>query len=102
MVAVMRAGGLSDRVLALGLDQLLLYIAASAFEESLYEHRGLTPAELERVFRGRPRLLPAPPANRFPVLASIAEPMTGPDGEERFAFGVDAMLSGFEAMSRGA
>jgi hypothetical protein len=29
------------------------------------------------------------------------EPMTGPDGEERFAFGVDAMLSGFEAMSRG-
>ena len=26
--------------------------------------------------------------------------MTGPDGEERFAFGVDALLSGFEAMSR--
>lgn len=102
VVAVMRAGGLSDRVLALGLDQLLLYIAASAFEESLYEHRGLTPAELERYFEDVHAFYQRLPANRFPVLASIAEPMTGPDGEERFAFGVDAMLSGFEAMSRGA
>ena len=32
VVAVMRAGGLTDRVVALGLDQLLLFVSASAFE----------------------------------------------------------------------
>ncbi|HXD68183.1 MAG TPA: TetR/AcrR family transcriptional regulator C-terminal domain-containing protein [Solirubrobacteraceae bacterium] len=101
VVAVMRAGGLSDRVLALGLDQLLMYVAASAFEDSLYEHRGLTPEELDRYFEDVHAFYQRLPATRFPVLASIVEPMTGPDGEERFAFGVDAMLSGFEAMSRG-
>jgi AcrR family transcriptional regulator len=100
VVAVMRAGGLSDRVLALGLDQLLLYIAASAFEDSLYAHRGLTPEELARYFEDVHAFYQRLPADRFPVLASIAEPMTGPDGDERFAFGVDALLSGFEAMSR--
>ena len=66
VVAVMRAGGLSDRVLALGLDQLLLFIAASAFEDSLYEHRGLTPEELDALLRRRPRLLPAPPGRPLP------------------------------------
>jgi AcrR family transcriptional regulator len=100
VVAVMRSGGLSDRVLALGLDQLLLYIAASAFEDSLYEHRGLTSEELARYFEDVHAFYQRLPADRFPVLASIAEPMTGPDGEERFAFGVDALLSGFQAMSR--
>jgi hypothetical protein len=38
MVAIMRAGGLSDRVIALGLDQLILYVSASAFKQGLYEH----------------------------------------------------------------
>jgi hypothetical protein len=40
------------------------------------------------------------PADRFPVLASIAEEMTGPDDVERFEFGLTALISGFEAMSR--
>jgi len=100
VVAVMRAGGLSDRVLALGLDQLLLFIAASAFEDSLYEARGLTPEELAGYFDEVHAFYQRLPVDRFPVLASIADPMTGPDGDERFAFGLDALLSGFEAMSR--
>jgi AcrR family transcriptional regulator len=102
VVAVMRAGGLSDRVLALGLDQLLMFTAACAFEDSLYEARGLTPDELARYFEDVHAFYQRLPVDRFPVLASIAEPMTGPDGEERFVFGVDALLSGFEAMSRPA
>ncbi len=102
VVAVMRSGGLSDRVLALGLDQLMLYVAASAFEDSLYEHRGLNDEELARYFEDVHAFYQRLPTDRFPVLASIADPMTGPDGDERFAFGLDAMLAGFEAMSRGA
>ncbi len=41
------------------------------------------------------------PADRFPVLASIAADMTGPDDVERFEFGLTALIAGFEAVSRG-
>jgi AcrR family transcriptional regulator len=99
VVAVMRAGGLSDRVLALGLDQLMLFIATSAFEDSLYDSR-MTPEELARYFDEVHAFFARLPADRFPVLASIAETMSGPDDVERFEFGVDVMLCGFEAMSR--
>jgi AcrR family transcriptional regulator len=97
--AVMRAGGLSDRVLALGLDQLTLFIVASAFEDSLYEARQLPPEELAQYFEDVHSFYQRLPVDRFPVLASIADPMTGPDGDERFVFGLDALLSGFEALS---
>jgi AcrR family transcriptional regulator len=100
VVAVMRAGGLSDRVLALGLDQLMLFVSASAFEDSLFEGRGMTPEEIVRYYEEVHGFYQRLPADRFPVLASIAEEVTGPDDVERFAFGLDAMLSGFEAMSR--
>ncbi len=40
------------------------------------------------------------PAARFPVLASIAADMTGPDDVERFEFGLTALIAGFEVMSR--
>jgi AcrR family transcriptional regulator len=100
VTAVMRLGGLSDRVIALGLDQLMLYIEASAFEDSLYDARGLTPDELAQYFDDVHTFYQRLPVDRFPVLASLADPMTGPDGEERFVFGMEAMLSGFEAMSR--
>ncbi len=39
------------------------------------------------------------PADRFPVLASIADDMTGFDGEARLRFGLDALISGLEALS---
>jgi AcrR family transcriptional regulator len=97
---VMRAGGLSNRVLALGLDQILLFIAGSAFEDSLYESSGMTPDEIARYFDEVHTFYERLPADRFPVLASIAADMTGPDDVERFKFGLDAMLSGFEAMGR--
>jgi AcrR family transcriptional regulator len=100
VTAVMRAGGLSDRVIALGLDQLMLYVEASAFEDSLYDARGLTPEELAQYFDDVHTFYQRLPVDRFPVLASLADPMTGPDGDERFTFGMEAMLRGFEAMSR--
>jgi len=99
VVAVMRAGGLSDRVLALGLEQFLLFIAASAFEDSLYDAR-MTADELAVYFQEVHDFYERLPADRFPVLASIAETMSGPDDVERFEFGMTALLAGFEAMSR--
>jgi hypothetical protein len=50
LAAVLRAGGLSDRVVALGLDQLVLHVSATALEESIYQQRDMTPNELAQYF----------------------------------------------------
>jgi len=39
------------------------------------------------------------PAGEFPVVASLSDEITGADGEERFAFGLEVLLSGLEAVS---
>jgi Tetracyclin repressor-like, C-terminal domain len=33
------------------------------------------------------------------VLAAIAPEMTGPDGDDRFEFGLNALIAGLEAIS---
>ncbi len=100
LVAILRAGGLSDRAVALGLDQLTLYVSAEAFEEGLME-QGMNPADVERYYDEVHDFYRRLPADRFPVLASIATDMTGPDGEERFEFGLDVLIAGLESVSAG-
>ena len=39
------------------------------------------------------------PADRVPVLSSIADDMVGFDGEGRLRFGLDALIAGLEALS---
>jgi AcrR family transcriptional regulator len=99
VVEVMRAGGLSDRAVALGLDQLTLHVSAAAFELGLFEHSGMTPDEIERYFKDVDDFYDALPADRFPVLASISAEISGPDKDERFRFGIEMMIAGLEALS---
>ena len=100
LVATLRAGGLSDRAVALGLDQLTLYVSAEAFEEGLME-QGMNPEDVQRYYDDVHDFYKRLPADRFPVLASIAADMTGPDGEERFEFGLDVLIAGLESVSAG-
>jgi AcrR family transcriptional regulator len=100
MVATLRLGGLSDRVVALGLDQLILYVSACAFEDSLMEQSEMDPAEVRRYYEEVHTFYEALPSAQFPVLASIAPEMTTANGDERFEFGLQAMVAGLEAMSR--
>ena len=97
LTAVLRAGGLTDRVVALGFDQLVLYVSASAYEAGLY--RKADPGEIERYFAGVHAFYSSLPPGRYPVLAAIAPEMTGPDGDERFEFGLSALIAGLEAAS---
>jgi TetR/AcrR family transcriptional regulator, tetracycline repressor protein len=62
LAAVLRAGGLSDRTVALGLDQLLLYVCACAFERGLFEHSGMTQDEVDEYFADIDRFYSALPA----------------------------------------
>ena len=94
---VLRAGGLTDRVIALGFDQLILYVSASAYEAGLY--RRSDPDELERYFAAAHAFYASLPRDRYPVLTSVAPDMTGADGDERFEFGLNVLIAGFEAAS---
>lgn len=97
--AVLLAGGLTERVAALGLDQLILFVCASALEQSLLDNSGLSPEEVAAYFGQVHDFYTRLPADRFPALARLAPGLTGPDGDERFEFGVDVLLAGFETAS---
>jgi len=97
LVAILRAGGLTNRVITLGLDQLILYVSACAFESGLYQERGYTQEQHDQYMAEVDAFYEALPAERFPVLASVD--MTGRDAAERFRFGLDVILSGLEVES---
>jgi AcrR family transcriptional regulator len=97
LTGVLRAGGLTDRVVGLGFDQLVLFVSASAYEAGLY--RKADPGEIDRYFAGVHAFFEALPPGRYPVLAAIAPDMTSADGEERFEFGLNVMIAGLEALS---
>jgi AcrR family transcriptional regulator len=100
LVAVMRAGGLSDKAVALGLDQLTLYVCACAFEAGLFDHSGMTSAEVAQYFAEVHAFYGALPTDRFPVLSSVAPSMAGYDEHARFEFGLDVLIAGLEAVDR--
>ncbi|HET9899291.1 MAG TPA: TetR/AcrR family transcriptional regulator [Streptosporangiaceae bacterium] len=99
LVAVLKAGGLTDRVIALGLDQLILYVSACAFESSLYAKGRADTEDLERYFTEVHSFYAALPQDRFPVLTAVAPVMFDHGGEERFEFGLDLLIAGMEAAS---
>jgi AcrR family transcriptional regulator len=100
LAAVMAAGGLAPSIIALGSDQMFLYVCAFAFEQGLYVNSDRSPDEIAQYFAGVHNFFAALPADRYPTLASIASDMTGHDGDARFAFGLDILLSGLEAASK--
>lgn len=100
MVNLMRAGGLSDKVVALGIDQLTLFVVGNAFEQSMYEYGDVSRAEVEEYFEEVHRFFSSLAPDRFPALASIADEMAAYDGDDRLRFGLDALIVGLEAVSR--
>ena len=52
-------------------------------------YRKADPAELDRYFAGVHTFYATLPADRYPALTAIADDMTGPDSDERFAFGCE-------------
>jgi AcrR family transcriptional regulator len=99
LAAVMAAGGLQPRLIALGSDQMFLYVCAFAFEQGLYVNSDRSPAEIADYFQGVHQFMAALPADRYPTMASIASEMSGHDAGTRFAFGLDILLNGLEVAS---
>jgi AcrR family transcriptional regulator len=98
MLAILKAGGLPDRVIGLAADLLALYIVAGVFEESLYERRGLGDDEMAEYADQIHKFYAALPADRFPILGGMAAELTAGDGHDRFLFGLDVLIAGLIAV----
>jgi AcrR family transcriptional regulator len=99
LAAVMSAGGLTDRVVALGLDQLLLYACATAFEDGVFTRSGMTAEEEDRYRADIDLFYANLPADRFPTIDRLHRTLTEPDDADRFRFGIDLLVAGLEALS---
>lgn len=102
MLGIFKASRLSDRVIAFGADLLSQFVTVSAYEASLFIARSGGPdgdavdmrAEMEAFFSSLP-------AERYPTLVAMASALVGDggesDGEARFEFGLDVLVSGLAA-----
>jgi AcrR family transcriptional regulator len=99
MIAIMRAGGLSERAIGLGCDLLALYIGAVAYEESIDPQGNHTPAEMSAFVDELRKYFASLPVDRFPGIVGLAAALTEADGEERFDFGLEVLIHGLIAVS---
>ncbi len=99
MISVMRAGGLSDRAIGLGVDLLALYIGAIAYEDSLESFGELAPEQIAEFIAELRGYFQALPVDRFPGVVSMAGALTEADGDERFEFGLEVLIRGLMAVS---
>ena len=97
LIALLRAGGMPDQVVAYGVDVLALYLVSSAYETSQRTGPDGTPTEhADRYMDGVRSFFVSLPADRYPALLSMVGPMTRSVGDERWEFGLDVMLAGLE------
>ncbi len=101
MIAVMRAGGLPDQVIAYGCDLLPLYVMSVAYEESLYAGQSEKPEAVAQFVADLRRYFSSLPVDRFPNVVGLAGPLTagGGHGDERFEFGLEVLVRGLTAMA---
>jgi AcrR family transcriptional regulator len=95
MLGILKAGGLPDQVCAYGVDALALFITATAVEESL-RAQGADGAEVtlaEQIARVREYFVSLPPAS-FPHITGMVDALMRDEGDERFEFGLDLLVSG--------
>jgi AcrR family transcriptional regulator len=98
MLAILRAGGLPDRVVALAIDLLATFTTAVALERGQWV-AAQRAGDLSRRLTETTAYLAALPPDRFPNLIAM-NAVSGDIGtEERFEFGLDVLISGLTAMA---
>jgi AcrR family transcriptional regulator len=98
LLGVLLDAGLPEKVIAYALDVVPLFVTATAYEESLQAARGVPAPEDQWVEQMR-RYWKSLPPDRFPHIVRLADPLTSQDTEdERFEFGLDALVRGIESM----
>ncbi|MGH2867383.1 MAG: TetR/AcrR family transcriptional regulator [Solirubrobacteraceae bacterium] len=99
MIAVLRAGGLPDQVIAYACDLLPMYTMATAYEESIYARETSSIEEMHEFVASMRAYFAGLPPDRFPNMVQLAGPLTAGDGDERFEFGLEVLVRGLAAMA---
>lgn len=96
-LAILRAGGLSDRVTAFAADLIATYTSALALEVG---GDALGAAARENRVRQVRDYFAALPQDTFPHIVALAGLLTEGNVEERFEFGLEVMVAGLERVSQ--
>jgi len=103
IMAICLAGGTAPQAAAWFCDLAAAYVGATAYEESIWTSReNSTPAGEEPdhpAIDEQLRQLMEAVADRFPTLSRYSAEMTAGDGDDRFEFGLDVLVSGLAAVS---
>jgi len=97
MLALLRAGRLSDRTASFGIDLLSLYVSATGIEDTIHLEQGPTEEAVGERFARMRGYLQSLPADRFPNVVSMAGPLLAGGGDDRFEFGLDILIRGLAA-----
>ncbi|NUR69894.1 MAG: TetR/AcrR family transcriptional regulator [Hamadaea sp.] len=99
LLTLLRLAGMPDQVAAWAGDLLGDFIPAIALEQSFFRAAGITEESMaERIGQYRDYLASLP-ADRFPTLRLLADNMVAGNGNERFEFKLDVLLSGLLAVA---
>lgn len=101
MLAIMRAGGVPDRVASLTMDYASLAVNSLAYEESLYPVDS-SDEDIDAYYRQVTGYFASLPAERFPNLAAMAEALMEPERDERLDFAFEVLVQGIAALARAA
>lgn len=97
-LALMRAGAIEDQAAAWACDALLLFTTATAVEHAIESRRAPTTTQHkspETDYGAAAReLFASLPVETYPNLARMATTMTQGDDEQRFRFGLSALING--------
>jgi AcrR family transcriptional regulator len=99
VLALLRAGGLPDRVAALAFDTLALWCAAFAVEVSAARSGEVDPEEVARRSEQIGDYM-SQRAAEFPNLLTLGSTLSATPPEERFEFGLEVFLAGLAASQR--
>jgi AcrR family transcriptional regulator len=112
LVGLLKAGRVPEQYCAWFVDVASLFVSSVAMEDDIWleRHRGQDPDEAaamahvseEEVVAEVRKVFAALPPERFPNLSAMAVVMTTGSGDDRFAFGVDLIVSGLKSMSERA
>lgn len=96
LMAILRCGGLPDRVAAIAGDLLSTFLEGFTLEESTWEQRfkASTPEEWAQVMEQMEGYFRDLPADEYPNLTAMAPYMTGETNDYRFDLGLDIILRG--------
>jgi AcrR family transcriptional regulator len=99
MLAILRAGGLSERQAAFAFDALGLYNKAYAAEVSVWRSADYDQAEMAERGRQMAEYMSSLPTGTFPNMLAIGPLFSAETGWERLEFALDTFIAGLAGSS---